>query len=283
MHRKKRIEQVFLTGALVAFSLCVSTLPGCASLAGSGWEGRWIKGFAAAEARQRRDGGDLIILYKSYSGKASSVVEEAVSAEEVATMTEGMVRCTLVAEYGPDRAYVAQFGVERAPAVIVVRTDGTYHAKVGVMARGDVVELLNSASSPGQQPRHDPYIHRPSSYRWRYSFSSAQAQAGRSDLPMLIFYHNWPDSNSMAMDRELNRPEVRRAFADYVHCNLHGLYPPNRKHMAAYDVDQGPALVIVRRDGSHQVLDGHRPTGRSVASEAMVRFARRAKQTEQRP
>ncbi len=143
------------TMVAVAPALCICYLAGCMSLGG------WCNDYDTAEARQRRDPRDLIIFYKDYFDESSSVAQTALNSPEVKAMTGGMVRCLLVTDYEPDRAYVAQFGVQRAPAVIVVRTDGTYHARVGPMSPRDVIGLLTSASLPGKTPEFDPYILRP--------------------------------------------------------------------------------------------------------------------------
>jgi len=140
------------TLAVTASALCGLCLVGCVSLGG------WLNDYVAAELRQQRSQRDLLIFYKDYLDVTSGDVHTALNSPEVKTMTGDMVRCILVTDYEPDRAYVAQFGVQRAPALIIVRTDGTYHARVGPMSADDIVGLLASATEPGKTPNRDPYI-----------------------------------------------------------------------------------------------------------------------------
>lgn len=250
-----------LAMALAALSFAA----GCMSLGG------WINDYHEAERRQREQQRDLLIFYKDYLSVSSGEVHEVLNSGPIKALTQDMVRCILVTDYEPDRAYVAQFGIQRAPAVVVLRTDGTYHARVGPVTQQEVEELLRDARSPGQAPTANAYVPRPVEYRWRHTLESALAEAKRLDRPVLIYFKWWVKGESAAMQRELERPEVFRILADHVHCRLDYDYLPNRRHMAVYGVQRAPALAIIHRDGTYHSIEGF------LASDDIVRFVTRAR------
>jgi len=218
--------------------------------------GGWVNDYVAAEKQQQRTRQDVLIFYKDYLDVTSGDVHTALRAGRVKDATDKMVRCVLVTDYEPDRAYVAQFGVLRAPALIVLRADGTYHARVGPMSEQEILDLLEQARSAGELPRRDPFIPRPVTYRWVHSLPAATAEARRTRRPLLIFYKWWLSNQSLTVQRTLEQPEVGRAASDLVHCRLEYDYLPNRTAMEAFGVTRAPALVLQQPDGTFRVLDG---------------------------
>lgn len=250
-------------GALTMGCILVSA-GGCMSL------GAWVNDYVAAERRQKRTQRDMLIFFKDYLDITSGDVHTALRSSRVEDATAELVRCVLVTDYEPDRAYVAQFGVMRAPALIVLRTDGTYHARVGPMAEDDILDLLAQARSPGERPRHDPYIQRPVKYQWFNSLQAATTQARTSNRPLLIFYKWWISNPSLTMQRTLELPEVSRALEGFVYCRLEYDYLPNRSAMQTFGVTRAPALVVQMPNGDYRVLDG------TAEPDEVVRFIRAA-------
>ncbi len=262
--RSNRRHWLSRAAGAAAMAVWLLTAGGCMSL------GAWINDYVAAEKQQKRTQQDMLIFYKDYLDVTSGDVHTALRTGAVKDATEDMVRCVLVTDYEPDRAYVAQFGVMRSPALIVLRSDGTYHARVGPMTEADILDLLQRARSPGDAPRRDPFIPRPVTYRWINSLPAATAEARRSNRPLLIFYKWWVSNQSLTMQRTLEEPEVGRATAGFVHCRLEYDYLPNRTVMETFGVTRAPTLVVQQPDGSYRVLDG------PATADEVVRFVRGA-------
>jgi hypothetical protein len=185
----------------------------------------------------------------------------------VRKLTRQYVRCELFKSYEPNRRYLAQFGVERAPALVVVHADGTYHALTGLMSPVDIVRFLEESSGPGAQPVRNPYISRRVEYNWHRSAESAYAAAEETGKPVLFVFHRWMSRDWSRLRKLLNRPEVYSHFSEMVHCRLSSLAPSAKREAERLEVSRWPALVIVHRDGSHYPLE--LPT----SCEQIVRFA----------
>ncbi|MCH9033805.1 MAG: hypothetical protein IID42_04800 [Planctomycetes bacterium] len=215
----------------------------------------WVADYDTAESRIERTGRELLIYYKGTRRGNPDRTAEALNERAVKKRTGQYVRCRLFKSYEPDRRYVAQFGVERAPALIIVHRDGTYHSQTGSMSAEAILAFLDEADAPGLSPVLSPHIPRRVAYRWYRTLDAARAQADRLDRPILFVFHRWLSRDWPNLKKLLRRPEVHSRFAGMVHCRLSSLFPAWRKEAQRLGAQNWPALVIARPDGTTDVLE----------------------------
>lgn len=257
------------TGMAILFTLPSAT--GCSSTWVRWRSNGWNADYDAAEARMGESGGDMLIFYRAVDQGRPDPMFDALRSAPLKHQTARYVLCSLYRSYEPDRRYVAQYGVERAPALIVVHRDGTYHALPGVASAGKISEFLAAAQPPGAVPDLNPYIPRETHYAWHSSFASAEATAQKTGQSILVVFDRWWSRDRRKLDKLLERREVHSRFAGMVHCRPRSVLGFGDDSLARFGVVNVPALVIVHPDGSHHVLE--LPT----SYEAIVRFADRAK------
>ena len=236
-------------------------LPGDPTLGG------WVADYDTAQAQVRETGRELLIFYKDTRLGVDDDTWRSLNSRELKPILRPYVRCKLFRPYEPDRRFVAQYGVERAPALIIVHSDGTYHAQVGSMSTARISEFLAQSAAPGSWPTLNPHIPRRVEYGWHRSFESAQAAAEESHAPILLVYHRWLTRDWARLEKLLSAREVYTRFGDLVHCRLGGFWPWTKACVTQYGALRLPALVVVHRDATVDVLE--LPT----STEAVVRFA----------
>ncbi len=189
-------------------------------------------------------------------------------------MTDGYIRCKLPKTYEPNRRYVGQFGVDRAPALIVVHGDGTYHARSGSMSAADVAAFLAHATPPGQRPEINPYIKRRVRYEWHRSIEEAEEEAQQTGRAVFTVFYRSFSSDWQVLRKLLSRQEVYSRLADMVHCRIGVLGFSGRAQGTRFGALTLPAVVIAHRDGTHDALE------LPQSYEAIVRFADTARRRE---
>lgn len=246
----------------------VTGAAGCAHSAR--WhEPRWIADYDTAEKQMRRTERELLIWYKDPRPGRSDPLQPILESEAVAPQIEEYVRCALFKSAEPDRRYLAQFGVERAPALVVVHRNGTYHAQVGHSSARDVSRFLAEAKPPGAPPTINPYVPRRADYAWHRNLGPARRICEETDRPLLVVYYRRLSRDWSALKALLRRHEVYTRLDDMIHCRI-GIWNPWAQTRATpFGVVRLPALVIASGEGSHHVLE------MPGTGEDLVRFADR--------
>lgn len=255
-----------LTAALILAS-------GCSSTWGRWRPNGWYSDYSAAEARMAESDREMLIFFRAVDQDRPDPTFDALRSAPLKQQTAKYVRCSLYRSYEPDRRYAAQYGVERAPALIVVHGDGTYHALKGATSEAQISEFLAAAQPPGAAPVPNPHIPRDINYVWHSSLESAEAAAKKTGQSILIVYDRWWSHDRRKLEKLLEHREVFSRFAGMVHCRPGSILGVDHQSRARFSVMNLPALVVVHPDGSHQVLE--LPT----SYEAIVRFADRARPT----
>ncbi len=238
----------------------------------------WVADYDTAELRCRETGRELLILYKDTRPGADDSVEKALRNGPAEELIRDYVRCKLFKSYEPDRRYVAQFGVARAPAIVVVHRDGTYHAKAGSMSTAAITSFLATAKAPGASPEINPYIPRHPRYHWHSSLEDAGLATRQSNRPTLgssttlIVFYRLLSRDWQMLNKLLTRREAYSRLADMVHCRIGIANPWTDAYITRFGALKLPAIVIAFRDGTHDVLE--LPT----TSEAIARFVDAAQQ-----
>lgn len=259
------------TGLVITFTLVLTT--GCSSTWGRWRPNGWYADYGAAEARMADSGQEMLIFFRAVDKDRSDPTFDALQSTPLKQQTARYVLCSLYRSYEPDRRYAAQYGVERAPALIVVHGDGTYHARMGLTTAAEISEFLAAAQPPGAAPVLNPYIPRDVNYVWFSSLESAESTAQKTGQSILIVLDRWWSSDRRKLEKLLERREVYGRFAGMVHCRPGSILGLDGRPMTRFGVKKLPALVVVHPDGSHQALE--LPT----SYEAIVRFADRARPT----
>lgn len=240
---------------------------GCAASLDRWVLGGWVADYQTAEQRVRETGRPLLIRYEERIHQTDKSSEEGSNSSLVKRLTANHVRCRLFRSYEPHRRYVAQFGVDRAPALIVVHRDGTYHSHVGLMSSREAASFLANAQPPGAKPRLDPYIPRKPRYRWHRTIEEAEETALRRQQATLIVFHRTLTSDWPRVRKILDRSEVYARFANLVHCRVGVLNPWSNASITRFGALKLPAIVLLHRDGTFHALE--LPT----SYEAVVLFA----------
>lgn len=259
---------------------CGATLlvgTGCAGLPQAWTTGGWVTDYDAAEEQVRLSSRKMFIFYQDNRPGVDGPTEEALRTAAVKQSLGGFVLCRLLKSYEPDRRYAAQFGVDRAPAIVVVHQDGTYHARTGPMSAADIEAFLSSAKPPGAMPAVNPYIPRRPRYTWLRSIEAAKEAAIRTGRPILVVYHRSFSGDWQGLDKLLQRREVYRRFSPMVHCRVGIANPWAVATITRFGALKLPAMVVVRDDGTYCILE--LPT----SYEAVVRFADTATRGQRKP
>lgn len=234
----------------------------------------WTSDYETAERLRASTGRTLLVQYldtrSTYDRPFKSAVQDACGK----SANRHFLHCRLFRPYEPDRRYVAQFGVERAPALILVHPDGTYHAYTGAGDRAAIARFLDESQPPGLHPIANPLIPRQPEYAWHSSLDTALEQAAHDGNSTLVVLYRWWQRDWERIEPMLARPEVYRRVAGLVHCKVTGMAGSPSAEMERFGVTQLPAIVLVRPDGTHEALSV--PTG----YEAIVRFVDRALHAE---
>jgi hypothetical protein len=214
-----------------------------------------VADYEAAEQRVLDTGRDLLIYYDKARHKADPSMEKALKSPPLEELTGRCVRCRLFKSHEPDRRYVAQFGVDRTPALIIVHADGTYHARTGSLSSAQMATFLAGAVPPGAQPRIDRYLPRQPRYRWHRGIDAAEEVSRRTQRPILIVYHRALSRDWSRLEQMLTRREVYGRFGNLVHCRIGTFNPWIRAYITRFGALQLPALVVLRCDGTFETLE----------------------------
>ncbi len=239
---------------------------GCASLRDLSLA-RWAADYDTAEARAEAADRDLLIFYEGSRLGSDRQMWKALNSRDIRRQTGSLVRCALVPSYEPDRRYVGQYGVERAPALILVRRDGTYHAEVGAMSAPDIAQFLADADTPGAMPILNPYIPHRVEYDWYGSLTKAEAVAARTNKPILVVFYRHLTRDWAGISELLDARDVHRRFQDMVHCQSGRFRPWTKAYITQFGAIKLPALVLIEPDRTYHVLE--LPT----SCESIIRFA----------
>ncbi|MFQ5463329.1 MAG: hypothetical protein ACE5E5_11975 [Phycisphaerae bacterium] len=250
---------VALTGVVVATHGCAAT--------GRWIMGGWVADYESAEQRVRDTDRELLIYFKASSQRKTDSVEEILDSAAMKTTLRGYVKCKLFRTHEPHRRYVKQYGVQRAPSLILVHADGTYHATSTVFSREDVKAFLAQSDSAGATPDVNPHLPRAASYRWVRRIEAARQEADQTGQPILYVFvrpmtRDWKNLRSL-----LNRREVFLRTKRMVACRLSSWSKNARKLAESLGIRDWPAIAICRPDGNNDILE------RPAAYEPICRLA----------
>ncbi len=243
-------------------------IPTCCTPSARFWPPQdWFADYDAAEARVRESGRELLIIYQDNRPGGDRALEHAVKSAAGTKLSVRHVRCVLSKAYEPDRRYVAQYGIERAPALILIHRDGTYHARSGGMSSAAVARFIANATQPGKVPVINPYVPRAPFYGWRENVDQTMEASRRSGKPALIVFYRSLTSDWARLEALLSRRDVYRRLAPLVHGRVSLKAFFKDVYISRFGALKLPAIVIAHDDSTHFVLE--MPT----SYDTVVRFA----------
>lgn len=113
----------------------------------------WYTDFTRAAAHARNRGQDLFIFYNSLYSDHSNRMARLLDRADVADLFGDTINCRLDFSVPGNRQLMTRYRVDRTPAFLLVRPDGTYHVRVGLLTRQDLINLRRAAEQPGNLPR----------------------------------------------------------------------------------------------------------------------------------
>lgn len=255
------LHRVLATAVILAASGCAMppkpTIPKWARL--PNWAtlipNDWVADYDTAEQRMRESSGGMIIFYESGNRKADEAMFAELKSDPAADACKDLVRCTLFRTYEPDRRYVAQYGVDRAPALILLHPDGTYHHRPGPAKADEIVAFIKSSTPPGASPKINPYIPRDIRYTWINSLTEAEEISHGTEEPIFIvldrpYTKDWTKIQEMMAHRE-----VYDRVANMIHCRPWSWLGNQNQIINRFNLSNLPAIVILQPDGSHDELE----------------------------
>jgi hypothetical protein len=219
------------------------------------YEYRWFNIYEDALEEAKRQNRRLLIVYKWWLSGDSTELIRRIHKPEVARHFATMIHCMLDWDYIPNRQHMAQFGVDKVPALVIMHQDGTFHAMEGLASINKIVEFAVAARAPGNRPGL-PRTERAASYNWQTDFDRALGIARRQNVNVFVFYHSVFSDTSKQMEDRLMEPAVAALFQNTVNCKLDWSNPQNRALMEPYAVDRVPACLLIRPDGTFHVRIG---------------------------
>ena len=114
---------------------------------------RWYTEFSRAAAHARNRGTDLFVFFQSPYSEESNRMARMLDRSDVAALFADTTNCRLDFSVPGNRSLMARYRVDRVPAFMIVRPDGTYHVRTGAIRAEDLAALVRAAKGPGLPPK----------------------------------------------------------------------------------------------------------------------------------
>lgn len=231
------------------------------------WPVTWTADYENAERKASEAGTGVLYLFTNKDRTRPDPVRDYLKNPEHRGSVAGYIPALLFKNFEPDRRYAEQFGVNRAPALIVLHPDGTYHALQGSVSAETTTAFLTNATPPGQAPALNPHINRRLGYYWFRDWPSARKAAQENQRDAFVVLERWMSRDWDLLKPMLERKEVYSRVAHMVHCRPGSAWASGGSVAAELGVQNLPAIVIVPHAGDPRILE------LPSSYEAIVRFA----------
>lgn len=151
-HAKEGLPEIADIVRFIVNARAPGKLPGWRARADVRSAYRWYAEFDRASIAAVRNDKNLFMFYYSTFSDESNRMEQLLGRTEAAALFTDTVNCKLDWAIRDNRSLVSRYGVDRVPAFIIVRPDGTYHSRVGGASLVDLVNLIREAERPGRTP-----------------------------------------------------------------------------------------------------------------------------------
>jgi hypothetical protein len=204
----------------------------------------WYDEYQAAERAAARSGRAIFIHYTDAEPARPDPMAGILQTPAVRERINSLVPCRLYKEHEADRRYMAQFGLERAPSLVILHPDGTFHARAGDCVADDVLAFLNQAVPPGRTPVLNPLIPRRVGDFWYESLSAAEHDARISGKPLLVVYYRSFSRDWSRLEPLLDDELVVARLGAIVPCRIAvgGWFP--EAHVSPFGAVHLPTVVL---------------------------------------
>lgn len=213
----------------------------------------------------------MLVYYSESRPGRHDPLKDALRNGNLANQSARFVRCRLYVSHEPDRRFVGQYGVSRAPAWIVIHPDGTYHARVGAASPEEVAAFIGAATPPGAEPTRYSYLPTSTVESWYPSIQEAESIASNEKRPLLIVYTRMLSRDWDKLKPLLETLEVRRASSNFVRCHEDIAGPWSETLDSPFGKLRLPALVVQQAGLDAKIIEQPNST------RAIVELLRREK------
>ena len=234
--------------------------------------GGWAADYEHAEQLAAESGQGILFLFTAKDRTRKDGLRDFLENPAERGVAGDYVSALLFHKNETDRRYAAQFGVYRAPSVIVWHPDGTYHATQGSLSPEIVSKFLAQAVPPGSPPTINPLVARRVGYAWHRDWESARRVAKESGKPVFVVLERWMSRDWDTLRPMLERPEVYSRMAGMIHCRPATTWSTSSAAATELEIKSLPAIAIVDSNGTVHRLE------MPSSYEAIVRFADQARQ-----
>ncbi len=234
--------------------------------------GTWVADYEEAERLSSDSGKGTLYLFTQTDLTRKDSLRDYLENPSNRGVAADSVTALLFQRNERDRRYAAQFGVYRAPAVIVVHADGTYHATQGSLSPEKVSAFVTESQPPGAAPNINPLIARNKGYAWIRDWESARQASQKSGKPVFVVLERWMSRDWDTLAPMIERREVHTRVANMIPCRPSTAWSTASSTASALGIKNLPAVAIVPAEGDPFVLE--LPT----SYEAIVHFADQALQ-----
>lgn len=219
------------------------------------WSRTWFADYPSARAHAEQNKQPLLIYFKETEPWTDDPVENSLKGEALSVRTGNFVRVVLLRSYEPDRRVVRQFGVARAPAVVLVHADGTFHAVSGDLSGDRLDRFFDSATPPGERPVPDLFPSHGAELAWETSLEEALVRGRETSREVFVVLDRPWTRDWERLSPLVNRHEVRSRVAEMVHCRPMPIWKFGTGYVERFSLTNLPAIVVVRPDGHFRSLE----------------------------
>ena len=110
---------------------------------------RWYTDFSRALAHARHREVNLFVFFNSLYSDSSVRMARLLERADVGALFADTINCRLDFSVPANRQLMARYRIRRAPAFVILRPDGTYHARTGAVSAEDLALMVEAARKPG--------------------------------------------------------------------------------------------------------------------------------------
>ncbi len=233
--------------------------------------GIWVADYEQAEQLACESGRGTLYLFTQKDLTREDAVRDLLEDPAARGVAADYIPAILFQRNESDRRFADQFGVTRAPTVIVVHPDGTYHGTQGSLTPEKLIAFLAASSPPGSAPTLNPHVTRQHGYAWIRDWEAAKQASQSSGKPIFVVLERWMSRDWDALQPMIERREVYSRTANMVHCRPSTAWSTATGVASELGINNLPAIAIVPPDGgAPSILE------LPSSYESIVRFADQA-------
>jgi hypothetical protein len=231
----------------------LATLSGCRSGLTT-LTGGWYANYDHAGTAFATSNRPMLLFYRHPERERNRSLEHSLQWREVREATEGWVKCRVFRVHEPDRRFMAQYGVERAPSLVVVLPDGSFRVRYGQGTAADILAFVMGEAPTLEAPRRSAFVPHEIEYRWETDYDAALRMSEQTGRPLLVALYRPFHGQWASLAHLLERPEVFRRVGDFVHYR-NGMFGPPQRVIRSLGVARFPAVAVIEPGQTPRCLE----------------------------